>query len=40
MITMMLKKNNTEKKNNMKKFGKLELVDRELFYLPFNNRDT
>jgi hypothetical protein len=29
-----------ERNNSGMKFGKLELVDREIFYLSFNTRDN
>jgi len=29
-----------EKYNNVQKFGKLELVDKEIFYISFNTRDN
>jgi len=35
---LMLKE--TEKYNNIQKFGKLELVDKEIFYISFNTRDN
>jgi len=28
------------KHNNIQKFGKLELVDKEIFYISFNTRDN
>ena len=32
--------NEIEKNINGSRFGKLELIDRELFYISFNTRDN
>jgi len=31
---------NNEKNGNGQRFGKLELVDKEIFYISFNTRDN
>lgn len=31
---------NKKKDQLLRPFGNVELVDRELFYIPFNKRDT
>ena len=31
---------NIEKVTNGQRFGKLELVDKEIFFISFNTRDT
>jgi len=32
--------NNKDRTSNGRRFGKLELVDREIFYVSFNRRDN
>jgi len=35
-----LMQNEIEKNINGPRFGRLELIDKELFYISFNTRDT
>ncbi len=32
--------NHEENSNNTTRFGRLELVDKEIFFIAFNRRDT